>query len=445
MKCKACGMEFDNEELYFCTGCGAMLRNPVDGKTENENKEREQFHDSEAEQNESVKDETEASAEEKSSESEEIKLPSEPETPFVLDAVNDEPIREEAAKEETAPIPPLYEPNENVMEDVTSEPFEAQPIIKDDPKKPVKVGALRLTGAAIVSFISFIVLIVTSILASLYLGISPDRIGKSVEKMNAITFVNAKFDLSSIADNLYFETDFDKATHNNVDRSEFAMYLSRTNFMSFVGEKARVYSDYIINGGDNEPTISDSEIVEFFMSNDDVAKEVFDYEMIVADYNSIRKSLADHGTSDKFSISKISWNIQFRLENVKYILSGITIGIFGGLLLVLLIWIALIVNRNGRHLLGFYGNIFVWGGLVTFLFGLAASAGTALAYVTTNEFVFYICSVLLIPTAVYAACIGAIVFIVGFILKKVKKSIKIKAKRKDAVEKAISEAQLNFQ
>ena len=31
MKCKICGAVYDDDNLYFCIGCGAMLKNPVTG------------------------------------------------------------------------------------------------------------------------------------------------------------------------------------------------------------------------------------------------------------------------------------------------------------------------------------------------------------------------------------------------------------------------------
>ena len=39
MKCKNCGAVHEDENLYFCIGCGAMLRNPATGKIVTENRE----------------------------------------------------------------------------------------------------------------------------------------------------------------------------------------------------------------------------------------------------------------------------------------------------------------------------------------------------------------------------------------------------------------------
>ena len=66
---------------------------------------------------------------------------------------------------------------------------------------------------------------------------------------------------------------------------------------------------------------------------------------------------------------------EYNVGFVRYIFSYITIGILVALVIVLFIWIALIVDRKGRHLTGFYGNIFLVSGLIVFLSGVAVALG----------------------------------------------------------------------
>ena len=39
MKCKLCGAVYDDDNIYFCIGCGAMLKNPATGEIVKDNRE----------------------------------------------------------------------------------------------------------------------------------------------------------------------------------------------------------------------------------------------------------------------------------------------------------------------------------------------------------------------------------------------------------------------
>lgn len=422
MKCKLCGAVFEDDALFFCTGCGAMLRNPATGEVVSENREEYTPDTAENQQNG-------ASAEEnadvqaavnktvgKSFDDSEAELKAES-TDEISDASANSDERQELKPQEELCIAKEREKE--------SKP-EIQPVFDDIPPEPVKVGVGRLIGASAIALFSGIVLVLVSVLFSLKLGLSGDGLHDRIENMEKWSVINAEIDGLSVSDSLYYEVDFDKATHNFADKTEFAVFLAKTDFLGFTADKAKAYADYILDGIGNEPTLEENELVEFFRSNGNTAKEIFGYEMQTADYNSIRSSLAKHETADKFSVSKIGWEINFHLESVKYIFSYVTLGIFTALFIVLLIWIAIIVNRKGKHLLGFYGNIFLWGGLITVLSGIAVSAGMAMAYVLTGEFACYLCSSLLLPSAVYTVCFGVISFIAGVILKKIKRSLKLR-------------------
>ena len=435
MKCKLCGAVFEDENLFFCTGCGAMLRNPATGEDIPENRgendpESPPLAESQENTNDSIE---EVQTTEKVTEP---PLVSEETIDEAVPEPNEAPVTENVAADtvQTAEIPPneLYIVQERERAVAPEPPQIPEPepqfVSQEAPIKPIKVGIARLTGAAVIALFAVIVLITVSVLFSLKLGLSADRLHDSVENMDIWSVINAEIGDMSVSDSLYYEVDFDKATHDFADKTEFSLYLAKTDFLSFSAGKVKEYADYILNGNGSDPTVSNDEMVEFFKNNGSLAKEVFGYEMQTADYNSIRSSLAKHETADKLSVGKIGWELRFRLENIKYILSYLTLGILAAMFIVLLIWIALTVNRKGRHLLGFYGNVFLWSGFLTLFIGAAASAGAAIAYIITGEFVYYLCVSLLLPTAVYVICFGVIFLIAGLILKKVKKSLKIKSK-----------------
>ncbi len=423
MKCKLCGAVYEDDKLFFCTGCGAMLRNPATGDVVPENREEYTPKADEIPEaapsadddpetaliNEKPAEETSGESSSKPEQAEIKEVPETAESPNVPEPeLHIAREREKAASAEV--IPPLPEP-----------------LTEEAPPKPVKVGAGRLMGAAVISFIACIILVLVSLLFSLKLSLSGDILHDRAQSLNVWTIINARFNDMTLSDNLYYETDFDKATHGFADKTEFSVYLAKSGFTDFFADKLKQYGDYILDGKGDEPTLSETELVDFFMSNSEAANEVFGYEMQTADYNSIRSSLAENETEEKFSVSKIGWNLRFRLENIRYILSGLTLGIIGALFVVLLIWTAVIVNRNGRRLLGFYGGIFFWGGLATLLAAAASSVGAAMAYIVTGELWYCMSASLLLPTSIYALCIGAILLIAGVILIKVKKAVKKKA------------------
>lgn len=450
MKCKLCGAVYDDDNLYFCIGCGAMLKNPATGEIVKENRE-----DDFSEEPPVTEKITEA-------ENADILFETDPvEAPEILPEPEPtaEPVPE--PEEEILPLPVRNDKREVVF---SSDEAENKPVsqpINEAPKKelfiekerekaavnnaaapvqsgeqpvspppavPAKTGFGRLLGASAVSFIAAVLLIAVSLLFSLKLGFTGTNLHNIAEGLDKWAVINARFNDMTLADNLYYETDFDKATHGFADKTEFTLYLAGTDFTGFCADKLEAYADYIIDGTGDEPTLTENEIVDFFKANHDRGTEIFGYEMQTADYNAIRSSLAAHETAEKFSVSKIGWELKFRLESIGYLLSYVTIGILTALSIVLMIWTAVIVNRSGRHILGFLGNIFAWSGIAVLLAAIGASAGAALGYAITGDFLCYLSSTLLLPTAVYAACIGAILLVAGLIIKKVKSSIKVKEK-----------------
>lgn len=304
---------------------------------------------------------------------------------------------------------------------------------------PVKVGAFRLTGAALVTFFAVIVMIVTTLLVCVRLGVNGDTVAGRIKKMNPQTvFTSEVGDGLRISDRIFYETGFGSVVENTVDEDYFCGIMAKTNALQFAADHAKDYMDYILTGNGKEPTISNNDLTDFFISNDEVFGMSLPYEMQTADYNKLRSNMAKKDTATNFSISKWSDKLGFRLENTKYILSPITIGIFGALLLVLLIWIAVIVDRRGRHLLGFYGTAFCWSGFLTVIVGIGVTAGASIAHVFTGWFVFYGCATILLPFGIYALSIGAAEYLIGFIFKRIKRAVRIKQKRNAAVEKALT-------
>lgn len=354
-----------------------------------------------------------------------IRQPEEP-----VNAYNTPPVSnyiENEIQSETLPPPPLA-------------PEYSDEFAESNAASPVKVGALRLTGAALVTFFAVIVMIVTTLLVCVRLGVNGDIAARRIRKMNPQTVFTSEVGGLRVSDRIFYETGFGSVVDNKVDEDYFCGIMAKTNALQFASDHAKDYVDYILTGNGKEPTISNNDLTDFFISNDEVFGTSLPYEMQTADYNKLRSNMTKKDTAANFSISKWSDKLGFRLENTKYILSPITIGIFGALLLVLLIWIAVIVDRRGRHLLGFYGTAFCWSGFLTVIVGIGVTAGASIAHVFTGWFVFYGCATVLLPFGIYALSIGAAEYLIGFIFKRIKRAVRIKQKRNAAVEKALTGA-----
>ena len=114
----------------------------------------------------------------------------------------------------------------------------------------------------------------------------------------------------------------------------------------------------------------------------------------------------------------------------------ITIGIVAALVLLLLIWIAAIVDKRAKYVTGFFGGIFSFVGAVSFLSGAVIFLGSAIAFTFTHNVGFYLSENLLLPLAVMFGIIGAAEFFIGFIFKKTSRGIKKKERKKAAAATA---------
>ncbi|MBR2955269.1 MAG: hypothetical protein IKC21_03775 [Ruminococcus sp.] len=472
MKCKNCGAVHEDENLYFCIGCGAMLRNPATGKIVTENREDTIPQDEIKETAETPAPmettETPASMEtakeilpepekpaeevsevdkllrlveekkeavislEKANEKAEEKAPELPKED--IPAIEEKkPAAEEKAEKlfiekerEAAFVPP---PAENIP------PAEENAAVESAEQKPAKVGVGKYFGGFFVALLAGIVLTALCLILSLKLGFTGTNLHNIAKNLDVWSVINAEFNDMSLADNLYYETDFDKATQGNADKTEFTLFLAGTDFTGFCADKLEQYADYIIDGSGDMPTVTNNDIVEFLRANHDSGVGIFGYEMQTADYNAIRSSLDAHKTAEKFSVDKIGWEMKFRLENIGKILSYVTIGILAGVFVLLMIWIAVILKNSKKAIRGYMGNIFTVSGLVVLAAAIAVSAGAALVYAVTGDFLCYLSSTLLLPSAAFGGCFGAFILIVGLIIKKVNSSIKIKDKIQKAAGK----------
>ncbi len=306
-----------------------------------------------------------------------------------------------------------------------------QPYIppQEAPAAPVKVGGGRIFGASAVAFFAIVFLILLSIISGLKLGASGGVLKKRVEKMDLNTLLNAQLDGTELSEQFYHSSNFGYAVHNNAGISEFKEYIKKTNLLEYAGGKIEKYADYILDGKGKDPSVSSEDIAyEFFDENNDAADEVFGFELKIKELERIKNSLEEEDVDKSLSVKEWNKNAGIDVQNISYITSFITMGILFALVMVLLIWIVIIVDKKGRHIMGFFGNILFISGLIVFLCGLGITVGSMIAFSLTGSAVFYITSNVLLEFGILMLIIGFSELVVGFIFKKIGKKLKRKYK-----------------
>lgn len=296
-------------------------------------------------------------------------------------------------------------------------------------KKTVKVGAGRLFGASVLAFLAIIVTIVLSLLLCIKFGANGSSMRKRIEKLDYDTVFSANFDGDEISDDIYNTVGFGTATNGKADKDDFREFLKDAGLFSYIGEQVENYADYIIDGKGSDPSITSEDIVnDFFRENRNVAKESFGAQISEKGLDFMEKNLKDEDLDDYLSVREWSKKAGFSIKSVSYAFSYITIGITAALIIVFLILIAVIVDKRGKHLTGFYGNIFFISGLVIFVTGLLTSLGSSAAYAFSTSIALpcYFLANILLPFSLIAIGTGFAEMLIGFIFKMVKKGIKRK-------------------
>ncbi|MBP3310298.1 MAG: zinc-ribbon domain-containing protein [Ruminococcus sp.] len=304
------------------------------------------------------------------------------------------------------------------------------PAAQGKSKSETKVGGGRLTGASIITIFAVIFFILLSLICAMKFGLAGNVLGGRIKKLDANTVLSAQYEGEDISTDIFRSLGIRSATHGNADAESFKKFLVEADLIGYIGENVENYADYLLNGEGDDPSLTAKDIRnDFFKQNNDVADDIFGAGFSKSDLNKIEDNLDENNVNEMLSVEEWNDKAGFNLTNLKYILSFITIGILAALVLVLFIWIAVIVDRKGKHLLGFYGNTFFITGLVMFIIGLAVIVGAPVAYTITGNIVFYLCSNVLLVFALLTLGIGAVELLLGLIFKKIKKGIVRKERR----------------
>lgn len=317
--------------------------------------------------------------------------------------------------------------NQNSSQPFSNDNYYQPNVPTENIKDEVNVGGGRLTAASIIAFFSIIFMILLGLICSVKFGITGNILKNKVNKLNAKTTLEMQVDGRSLSDNLY-----DMAGIRNVsdaDTADFKEFLVEADFLGYVAINVEAYANYILNGKGDDPSLTASDFTsDFFKKNNDVADDVLGAEFSKSDLKSMTKNIEKNDFNNGLSIEEWENEIGFKTSNIKYALSYITIGILAAIIIVLCLWTAVIVDRKGKHLLGFYGNIMLISGIIMTIVGLGSVIGMSIAYAISNEIMFQILFTALTTFGIIALIIGVVQLLFGFIFKKIKKGIVKKQK-----------------
>ena len=320
-------------------------------------------------------------------------------------------------------------------------PYYDAPAGYEAPQKPKKrkIGGGRLFVAAIFSIITFACTLALSLAASLRFGADGKSLEKSIRKLDADIILSAEFDGDELSDDIYKTLGVRGLTDGSADKENFKKYLSDSNALEYIGAKVRNYAEYFMEGKGSDPSVTSEEISSGFFgdkNNNKIAQREFGMKFGSSELKKIAKNMQKNDVDENLSVKKWNDKSGFDLKNIKYAVSYVSMGIVLAVILVFLIWIALIVDRRGKHLAGFYGKIFGISGIIMFIIGVAVLAASPIIYAVTGNIIFYLVFHVLMKFGIIAIGTGFVELLIAFLLKRVKRSIKAKEKTAKAVEAA---------
>ena len=360
------------------------------------------------------------------------------------------PVYPQNDNAQTSPLPPLY-PQDNGQQFAPNgapqqpyfaeqeQPVPEQPAVSE---KPVKVGAGRIFGATLVTIFTVVFMLSLSLLCAVKFGASGKTLRKSIENLDSKTVLGAEFDDDELSSDIYKTLGIRSITNGNADKASFKKYLEKSDMLEFVGGKVENYADYIMEGKGDDPSVTADDITdEFFGSKDNnrVANEELGSKFTSSQLNKINKKLVKNDVDKKLSVKEWNDKSGFDLKNVSYGLSYITLGIIAALVVVFLIWIAVIVDRRGKHLTGFYYYIFGISGVIMLIIGIAILAVSPILYAITSNVVFYLIFHVLLKLGVISACIGVGELFFAFIFRAIRKGVKRKERTAKIKAEAVQE------
>ena len=325
-------------------------------------------------------------------------------------------FREESAAASPAPIPA---------------PAPAVPQKPAEDKSSVKIGGGRVFGAVLVSIFTVLFLTVFGLLLSAKIGLNGNVLKKSAERANLGAVLDAKCssDGTTAVEYIYNNIGSALMSDNEIARKDLRSFLIKADFGGYAGEKLERYADYLIDGkSSSDPSLSSEEFTGFFKDNRSAANEEMGYKMTTNDYNNMAVRLENRGFDKALDVNEWSDAAGFSMSNTHYAFSYLTLAIVLLIVLAMIIWTAIILDKQGRWLAGFYSHVMRISGIIMLIPALAILAAAPIAASLTNSVYAYLAFDLLMPFALIMLCTGVFELILAAIFKAIKKHCKKKSK-----------------
>lgn len=283
--------------------------------------------------------------------------------------------------------------------------------------RPAYVGTMRLFSAGIITFIAMITVIAVSLIFCIKLGFSGTVIEKRINRLDMEKVLDAEYDNSRDFNKfLYDKSGFYNISYQTANENDFRNFVLNLDMLDFIGENAGTYADYFLNNG-KKPTLTSGDIAEYMSARAGYTGLGW-YEFSNMLYN-----LSDNKIDSILSVDSWEADTGFDFRILSYISSTTTLIILLAVVCVLMIWIAVIVDKRGKYLAGFYKNIFMTSGVILLIIGAVCFIAPPVVYSQTNHVVFYIISKLLTDFNLFIFSTGAFEFIAGIILGLIRSMI----------------------
>jgi len=297
----------------------------------------------------------------------------------------------------------------------------------DEPEKPRNLTAGKIIGASALSLVAVVFLLILNTMLSVRIGLSSDIVRNCADSLSMETLLSLECeDDLTVADYIYDNFDRHFISESGAESKDLKSILVKSDFKTYAAKNLENYAKYLVNGSiSKDPSLTADDITEFFESNSSVFNaELTNYEMTSEDYSRLSDSLDEEGIIDALSIKEWSRSAGFDLKNLHLFLSMITIGIVFALILVLFIFIAIIFDKNYKHIFGFFSTNFLIAGLIFLIPSVIFIAASLAVTVYGSSAAAYLAAKMLLPAASIAACTGAFETVISIILRKIKKHIK---------------------
>lgn len=276
--------------------------------------------------------------------------------------------------------------------------------------RPVYVGTARLMSAGIIAFLTMLIVVAVSLIFCIKLGFSGNALEKSINRLDMEKVLDAEYDGSRDFNKfLYDKSGFYNISYQTASENDFRNFVLNLDILDFIGENAGTYTDYFLNNG-KKPTLTSNDIITY-MSNHSGFYGLGWYEFSNMLYN-----LSDNKIDTVLSVDTWEADTGFNFKVLSYMSSTTTLVILLAVVCVFMIWIAVIVDKRGKYLAGFYKNIFMPSGVIMLITGAVCFIAPPVVYNQTNHVLFYIISKILTDFNLFILSTGIFEVIVGIIL-----------------------------